>query len=168
ELGDTWERLTDGMVMVYVPAGSFLMGSLGSDPDAENDELPQHRVALDGFWLDRTEVTNFQYGRCVADGDCRESSYADDADWNGRQQPVVGVSWDDAVAYCAWAGGQLPTEAQWEYAARGPESLKYPWGNDAPDETLLNYSLSVGGTTEVGSYPAGASWVGALDMAGNV
>ena len=164
----TQTRPGDGMVMVYVPEGSFLMGSAADDPDAYDWEKPQHRVALDAFWLDQTEVTNFQYERCVADGDCRESIYADAADWNGRQQPVVGVSWEDAAAYCAWAGGQLPTEAQWEYAARGPESLKYPWGNDAPDETLLNYNDNVGRTTEVGSYPAGASWVGALDMAGNV
>ncbi|MCB8916279.1 MAG: SUMF1/EgtB/PvdO family nonheme iron enzyme, partial [Ardenticatenaceae bacterium] len=160
----TQTRPGDGMVMVYVPEGSFLMGSADGDLDAYDSEFPQHQVTLDAFWLDQTEVTNGQYERCVADGECRANDDYGSDFFSGENQPVVGVSWDDAVAYCAWAGGQLPTEAQWEYAARGPESLKYPWGNDAPDETLLNYSLSVGGTTEVGSYPAGASWVGALDM----
>ena len=163
----TQTRLGDGMVMVYVPEGSFLMGSADSDPDAYDSEFPQHQVTLDAFWLDQTEVTNGQYERCVADGECR-ANYDYGSDFTGENQPVVGVSWDDAADYCAWAGGQLPTEAQWEYAARGPESLTYPWGDSAPDLTLLNYDWNVGRTTDVGSYPAGASWVGVLDMAGNV
>jgi eukaryotic-like serine/threonine-protein kinase len=167
-LGDTWTRPQDGMVMVYVPAGSFLMGSAAGDPDAYSDEFPQHEVSLNAFWLDQTEVTNEQYESCMADGECRDSAYANDARWNGSIRPVVGVSWNDAADYCAWAGGRLPTEAQWEYAARGPESLKYPWGNSAPSDTLLNYNNNIGRTTDVGSYPDGESWIGALDMAGNV
>ena len=163
----TQTRPGDGMVMVYVPEGSFLMGSADGDLDAYDSEFPQHQVTLDAFWLDQTEVTNGQYERCVADGECRANvDYG--SDFSGENQPVVGVSWDDAADYCAWAGGQLPTEAQWEYAARGPESLTYPWGDSAPDLTLLNYDWNVGRTTDVGSYPAGASWVGVLDMAGNV
>ena len=166
-LDDTWERPADGMVLVYVPEGSFLMGSAADVADADSNEFPQHEVSLDAFWIDQTEVSNAQYAVCVADGDCEVfDDYG--PDFTGDTQPVVGVSWNDAADYCAWAGGQLPTEAQWEYAARGPESLKYPWGDGAPDETLLNYNLNVGRTTDVGSYPAGASWVGALDMAGNV
>jgi formylglycine-generating enzyme required for sulfatase activity len=78
------------------------------------------------------------------------------------------MGWEDATKYCQWAGGQLPTEAQWEYAARGPQSYIYPWGNGQPNDELLNYRDRIGDTTPVGSYPGGASWVGALDMAGNV
>jgi eukaryotic-like serine/threonine-protein kinase len=168
EFGDTWTRPADGMVMVYVPAGSFLMGSAADDPDADDDEFPLHQVFLDAFWLDKREVTNEQYEMCVAYRDCLQSGRANDRNFNGARQPVVSVSWEDAAAYCAWAGGRLPTEAQWEYAARGPDSLRYPWGNGSPIDTRLNYNGNVGRTTDVGSYPAGASWVETLDMAGNV
>jgi formylglycine-generating enzyme required for sulfatase activity len=127
-------------------------------------------------------VSNAQYGLCVADGDCVASSYADDSDFNAGDQPVVGVSWFDAGDYCAWAGSRLPTEAEWEYAARGPEGFRYPWGNTF-DGDLVNYcdnncqydwrdDLNDDGyalTAPVGSYsPAGDSWVDAADMAGNV
>jgi formylglycine-generating enzyme required for sulfatase activity len=175
-LGDTWTRPADGMVMIYVPAGEFQMGSTTSD-----DEEPVHTVALDGFWLDRTEVTNAQYGKCVTADKCDPSYYSGDSRFNGDDQPVVGVSWHDAVAYCEWAGGRLPTEAEWEYAARGPEALTYPWGNTF-DGTRLNFcdknctydwaeksvNDSYEFTAPVGSYPDGASWTGALDLAGNV
>ena len=168
QLGDTWTRLADGMVMVYVPAGEFRMGS----EDGYDDEKPVHTVALDGFWIDRTEVTNAQYTRCVAAGTCRASYYADDSRFNGATQPVVGVFWDDAAAYAAWVGGRLPTEAEWEYAARGTEGRVYPWGNTW-DCAKGNFDTDCGSdiyesTAPVGSFPAGASWVGALDMAGNV
>jgi formylglycine-generating enzyme required for sulfatase activity len=104
----------------------------------------------------------------VEDGVCRESLIAVAPVFTGDDQPVVGVSWDDAETYCSWAAARLPTEAEWEYAARGPDGHIYPWGNDPPDDTLLNFTGNVDHTTEVGSYPDGASWVGALDMAGNV
>ena len=176
-LGDTWTRPADGMGMVYVPAGEFQMGSTEGD----NDEAPVHTVALDAFWLDHTEVTNAQYQKCVAAGDCEVSRCASNSDYNGAEQPVVCVSWHDAVAYCEWAGGRLLTEAEWEYAARGPEGLIYPWGNTF-DGTRLNFcdksctfdwanqSVDDGYefTAPVGSYPDGASWAGALDLAGNV
>jgi len=165
------------MVMVYVPAGRFLMGS----EQGEDDERPAHEVSLDAFWIDQTEVTNAQYDRCVADGECAQSEYANDGDFNAGEQPVVGVNWSDAKAYCAWAGGQLPTEAQWEYAARGEDSSTYPWG-DGFDGQLLNYcdancefewkddNFDDGyqRTAPVGNYPGGASWAGDRDMAGNV
>jgi eukaryotic-like serine/threonine-protein kinase len=154
ELGDVWVRPIDQMNMVYVPQGSFLMGS----DDGEEDERPVREVVLDGFWLDRTEMTNAQYQRCVNAGECVP------------YQPVVGVSWFDAEAYCTWAGGRLPTEAEWEYAARGPDNPTYPWGNTAVSCELAHYgSCQPRRTVEVGSFsPAGDSWVGAVDMAGNV
>ena len=166
--GATRVREADGMTMVYVPAGEFEMGST----DGYDDEQPVHTVALDAFWLDQTEVTNAQYQTCVTAGKCDEWRYADDSDFNAADQPVVGVSWSDAVDYCAWVGGRLPTEAEWEYAARGPEGFVYPWGDswqpglancDEDDcEDGFEYMAPVG------SFPAGASWVGALDMVGNV
>ena len=154
------------LTMVHLPAGEFEMGS----NDGDWDERPVHTVALDDFWLDRREVTNAQHGRCVDAGVCSKSTYADDSDYNGDSQPVVGVDWNDAQTYCQWAGGRLPTEAEWEYAARGPEGLVYPWGNEW-DAMKLNAEGTADGyeyTAPVGSYPDGASWCGASDMAGNV
>ena len=170
-LGDIWIRPADDMVMVYVPAGEFEMGS----SDGPENERPVHTVVLDGFWIDRTEVTNSQYQRCVGAGQCdapvesksftRDSYYGNSVFGN---YPVVYVNWHQAAGYCSWAGARLPTEAEWEYAARGPDGFEYPWGNSAPDDSLLNSDRNVGDTSEVGSYPDGASWCGALDMAGNV
>jgi eukaryotic-like serine/threonine-protein kinase len=164
-------RATDGVTMVYVPAGTFKMGSDSGD----SDEKPVHDVTLDAFWIDRTEVTNAQYAQCVSAGQCAAppvTKSATGASYYGNSQygnyPVIYVSLNDADKYCKWAGGHLPTEAQWEYAARGPQSVTYPWGNDRPNDTLLNYNQKIGDATSVGSYPRGASWVGAFDMAGNV
>ncbi len=156
---------------VFVPAGSFMMG----DDEGRNNERPAHEVMLDAFWLDRTEVTNAQYEACVDAGVCslpyKNSSFTRDSYYDDpayADYPVIFVSWEDAADFAAWAGGRLPTEAEWEYAARGPEVRAYPWGNDAPSCELLNFSGCVGDTSETGKYPKGKSWVGALDMAGNV
>jgi len=179
-----------GSVMVYVPAGKFWMGSSDADIDAilaecseckrewYTDEQPQHEVYPDAFWIDRTEVTNGQYRLCVADGACspplESTSYTRDSYYGDTEfdnYPVIYVNWSQAKAYCTWAGKRLPTEAEWEKAARGTDGRIYPWGEEI-DCNRANYwgkaGICVGDTTEVGSYPAGTSPYGALDMAGNV
>ncbi len=164
-IGSTWTSPVDGMVQVYVPAGEFLMGAADSDSDYEYDETPRHKVTLDAYWIDRTEVTQDQYQQCVAAGKCEAPSCSGSGQGN---HPVVCVSWQNAVDYCVWAGRRLPTEAEWEKAARGADGRIYPWGNQAPDDSRLNYNNNVGNTSAVGSYPSGAGPYGALDMAGNV
>jgi formylglycine-generating enzyme required for sulfatase activity len=154
--------------MVYVPAGEFLMGSTDDDPDAYDYEKPQHTVYLDAFWIDRTEVTNAQYRRCVEADACKKPGCWDDNDLNAPDQPVVCVTWNDAQAYAAWVGGRLPTEAEWEKAARGTDGRIYPWGNRPPNCSRANYSGCLGKADSVGSYTSGASPYGVLDMAGNV
>jgi formylglycine-generating enzyme required for sulfatase activity len=194
--GATRVRETDGAVMVYVPAGEFTMGSADSDSQAHAEEKPQHRVNVAGFWIDRTEVTNAQYRKFMDAGGYSKQQYWTEAGWawkgqnnatqptcwgdgnlNQAAQPVVCVSWYEAYAYARWAGGRLPTEAEWEKAARGPSTGSgdvriYPWGNAAPDCNRLNYwgkdGGCVGRPAPVGSYANGVSPYGALDLAGNV
>jgi eukaryotic-like serine/threonine-protein kinase len=165
----------DGMTLLYVPAGEFKMGAADSDSQATDMERPQHPVYLDAFWIDQTEVTNAMYTKCVKAGACQApaqtKSFTRDSYYGNPQfdtYPVVNVAWNDAKQYCTWAGGNLPTEAQWEKAARGTDGRIYPWGNDAPDKTRLSYDQKVRDTTQVGDYPTGASLYGVLDMAGNV
>jgi formylglycine-generating enzyme required for sulfatase activity len=178
----TCTRPSDEMVMVYVPGGTFAMGS----QDGESDEQPVHQVTLDGFWLDQTEVTNAQFVAFLEEeGNQTEGgvTWLDMEDEHclieqsqGQFQPkrghahhpVIQVSWYAAAAYCEWAGAQLPTEAEWEYAAQGEQVSVYPWGDEAPTCSLAQYYGCSGRTVPVGSYPEGASWCDALDMAGNV
>jgi formylglycine-generating enzyme required for sulfatase activity len=166
---------------VTVPAGNFLMGSMGGPETYDlvkvyfgvTDDVPTHTVYLNAYQIGKYEVTNQQYARCVTSGLCRPALDTQGhpyryTDPQYAQHPVVYVTWYDAVSFCAWSGGRLPTEAEWEKAARGTDRRTYPWGNQAPSATLANYDDMVGDTTEVGAYPAGASPYGALDMAGSV
>lgn len=166
--GSTMISEKDGMTMVYVPAGEFTMGD-----DNGWDEKPAHTVYLDAFWIDQTEVTNKMYAKCVDAGKCSPpiSTHTPTDYFNNARyvnHPVVYVDWDMAKTYCEWAGRELPTEPQWEKAARGTDGRTYPWGDDLPNKNLLNYDHNVGGTTEVGNYQSGKSYYGAYDMAGNV
>jgi formylglycine-generating enzyme required for sulfatase activity len=203
QIGSTMRSEKDGMLMVYVPAGAFLMGSDANAALVEcqkvssickiewfTDEQPPHTVELDAFWIDQTEVTNAQYALCVADGACTapwhtdsatRSSYYDDPRY--ANYPVINVNHSAASNYCQWAGRRLPSEAEWEKAARGTDGRIYPWGDQSLVSDLVNFcdkSCShhkspadnvedgYADTAPVGSYPSGASPYGALDMAGNV
>jgi len=172
----------DGAVLVYVPGGRFVMGSdeehcgeCGNDSPSYQDNHPQHSLFLDAYWIDQTEVTNKQYALCVSDEVCAppldskspmRSSYYGNPEFDNY--PVIFIEWDMALTYCEWANRRLPTEAEWEKAARGMDGNIYPWGNEAPDDYVLNYNSPIRDTTDVGKYLDGASLYGVLDMAGNV
>lgn len=187
------QRAQDGAVMILIPAGEFPMGSSPSDPATQNDQIPIHTVFLDAFWIDREEVTNGQFRKFVAETGYKTEAeklgwgwvvYPDwvkrnGASWHSPEgpganvdarldHPVVQVSWNDARAYCNWAGKRLPTEAEWEKAARGSDGRLYPWGNTFDSRRANTNNGGNGTTLPVGSYPSGVSPYGVLDMAGNV
>lgn len=154
--------------MALIPAGFFQMGS-GLETFYE---APEHPVLLDAYYLDVYEVTNARYQACVAAGACAEGRRRNSFTRAGYSQdpafadhPVIGVTWDQADAYCAWAGKRLPSEAEWEYAAKGPENRRWPWG-DTFDAAFL--PAGARDTQPVGSYPLGVSAFGVFDLAGNV
>jgi formylglycine-generating enzyme required for sulfatase activity len=158
-------RVIDGMEMVFIQGGEFLMGS---DASAFHPERPERLVTLDEYWIDRTEVSNAQYRRCVENGGCAEPKAWHDPQFNADNQPAL-VSWDDAQTYCRWAGARLPTEAEWEKAARGTDGRTWPWGNEFESNwaNLNGAGDGYGFTAPVGSFPNDASPYGLLDMAGN-
>jgi len=160
---------TESTTMVSIPAGSYMMGS--PDGDERADEHPQHRVIVLGFAMDVTEVTVEAYAKCVSAGGCSaadtESSFCNYGKSDKGNHPINCVDFHQATAYCAWAGKRLPTEEEWEYAARGTDGRSYPWGNGAPSGNLCwNRAVSKEGTCSVGSYATNV--FGLKDMAGNV
>ncbi len=155
----------DGTTLIYVPGGEFVMGS-----DEFSFERPPHRVRVSPFWMGRTEVSNAQYRRFLEDTNSTPTAYDGQTLYSHPDQPVVGVTWEEAEAYCRWAGGRLPREAEWEFAARGSDGRRYPWGNAEPDKSRAVYGriFGKGGKPElVGTTPGDVSPFGILDMAGN-
>ena len=159
-------------VYVWIAPGSFDMGSTDEQcekvgiGECPSDEQPRHSVELDGYWIQRTEVTNEQYKRCVDAGVCEPP---DNLLWDAPRSarlPVTDVDWNQASVYAAWVGGRLPTEAEWEKACRSADGRIYPWGDEPSSMGLLNYNDEAKGTTDVATYPTGAN--GLYDMAGNV
>ena len=171
----------DGARMVLIPAGPFLMGVPQGARDGGIDEYPNHNVELDAYYIDAYEVTTGLYERFMRATGHRGPSHRTDPSknvWPGgalpaalASLPVVNVDWFDARAYCQWAGKRLPTEAEWEKAARGADDRRFPWGNVEPTRQHLNFNRSWQGATTfapVGMYEKGKSPYGVYDMAGNV
>ncbi|KAF0108042.1 MAG: hypothetical protein FD146_1340 [Anaerolineaceae bacterium] len=162
----------DGSDFVYVPPGEFSMGDADA---ASGDNVPAHTVGLPGFWIQQTEVTNRMYAQCVSLGICEApAQQAQTPDWFADAEyashPVVNVTWENARTYCEWISARLPSEAEWELAARGTPGQPYPWGDETPSCQRSNYAgcLDPGETMPVNSYPDGLSPYAAADMTGNV
>ncbi len=161
DVSEAWVPVTrdfDGVRMVFVPAGCFMMGS----NEGGYHKQPAHEQCVDeSFWIDETEVRQAEFAR-FGGVKAQPNSFV------GDQRPVESITWYEAQAYCQLRGARLPSEVEWEYAARGPESFSYPWGNDFVTMNATYTGNSNGITADVGRRPGGASWVGALDMSGNV
>jgi serine/threonine protein kinase len=149
--------------MIYQEGGHFLMGG-----NAVQHEAPEREEVAAPFWIDAHPVTNGEYAAFLEATGLAAPKYAIDDLYNGPDQPVVGVNWNEARAYAEWAGKQLPTEVQWEYAARGKENRLYPWGNAQPDTTRCNFQDYLGMPSMISMHEEGATPEGVCDMAGNV
>lgn len=190
ELSDAARRVLPTIEWIRIPEGEFIMGSTPEEVEAAYQEgklrssmlerrafeaeVPQHHVFLDAYEISRHEITNAQYRTFIEEarhpkprGYDGEDTWADET-LNGDSQPVVGVTWFDAQAFAEWIGGSLPSEAQWERAARGTEGRKYPWSNSPPTPQHANFARRHNRPTPVGQFPKGASPEGVEDLAGNV
>jgi serine/threonine-protein kinase len=190
-IGSSFIRERDEMLVMFIPEGSFLMGSVNSDSNASADEKPQHEVYLDAYWMDAFEVSNEMFTKFIQETGYQTAAeqqgfsymYSSSGAWaefsgvNWRHPmgentvaddslPVVHINYYDAAAYCEWAGGRLPTEAEWEKAARGEDGRIYPWGNTFSSNNL-RYNAS-GGPSSIFSFSDGQSPYGIFNMAGNV
>ena len=148
----------DGSVMIYIPEVNFLMGN------------EKNSIKVDAFYIDKYPITNNQYKKFMEEVNYNEPSFWKNKRFNNPNQPVVGVSWDDATAYTTWAGKRLPEETEWEKASRGTDGRGYPWGNAKPDKSLAVFDLDIskGAPVNVGTHLSGASPYGCHDMSGNI
>jgi formylglycine-generating enzyme required for sulfatase activity len=169
--GETRLSPVDGMVMVYVP-GDRPPLAVESGQDLTASGRKSYKVYLDSFWISQTQVTNAMYAKCVAAHACspalRKAINPHYYDSKYANHPTVYVTWYYARDYCKWVGGRLPSEAEWERAARDSTSRLYPWGDKNPGSIRANVNNLHNTTVPVGSYPAGASYYGVLDMSSNV
>jgi iron(II)-dependent oxidoreductase len=172
-----WENLPqtisnpiDGEKMILIPAGEFPMGIPEGSPLSEKlpDAVPEHTVYLDAYYMDQYEVTNEQYSKFLKAKGGKNPLFFIDGNYNSPRQPVVGVSYEDAMSYAHWAGKRLPTEAEWEKAARGADRRLYPWGSSFMESYCNSYASQGKFPVDAGKYPEGASPYGIMDMAGNV
>jgi sulfatase modifying factor 1 len=172
------ESAPEGMVLI--PKGLFQMGSKKSmlelrphdlyniDRHTLGPENPAHEVYLDGYYIDLYEVTNDAYAKYIKGTGGKKPLGWNNPNFKEPKQPVVGIAWKEAVNFCEWQNKRLPTEAEWEKAARGKRPVKYPWGNTPPDSSKLNYNEGIKKTTAVGSFESGKSDYGVYDLSGNV
>jgi formylglycine-generating enzyme required for sulfatase activity len=162
ELGSKY-KYVDGSILVAVPGGEFIMGYNAADN-------PVHKVTLSDFWIYSTKITNQQYATCVQAGKCSPPDQLNNPAFGDHRyinHPLTGVNYDQAASYCSFVHGRLPTESEWEKTARGPDGNLFPWGDEAPTCSLLNYKFCEGRTTAIDDYPDGISYYGAFDMSGN-